>query len=85
MITSAEIASITKAQYLEKYQIHFVFSDNTEKTIDFEPFLRASRNEMTVKYLSLKEFQKFEIQYRNVSWNDYEMCFPFESLYEGRI
>jgi hypothetical protein len=40
---------------------------------------------MTTKYLSIPEFRKFEVRYRNLSWNDYEMCFPFESLYEGRI
>ncbi|MCU0425174.1 MAG: DUF2442 domain-containing protein [Candidatus Kapabacteria bacterium] len=85
MITSVEIIAIEKAEYLGAYTIRFSFTDGTERIIDFEPFLRAAANEMTTKYLSLKEFCTFEIKHRNISWNDYEMCFPLASLYEGKL
>lgn len=84
-MTSVEVLGIEKAEYLGAYTIQFAFTDGTEQIIDFEPFLRAATNEMITKYLSFKEFCTFEIKHRNISWNDYEMCFPFSSLYEGKL
>ena len=79
------VISIENAQYLGEYKIMFSFSDGTEKSIDFSTFLQNARNPMTRKYLDKKLFQKYAIQYGDIIWNDYEMCFPIWDLYEGNI
>jgi len=79
------VISITKAKYLEDYKIEFSFSDQTFKIIDFYDFLNGSRNPMTRKYLDKKLFQNYSIQYGDIIWNDYEMCFPIWDLHEGNI
>lgn len=79
------VVSIEKAQYIVDYKIRFDFSDGISQTIDFESFLKASRNPMTKKYLDLDKFKGFEIEYGDVVWNDYEMCFPIWDLHEGKI
>ncbi len=79
------VISINKAQYLGEYKIMFSFSDGTEKTIDFSTFLQNARNPMTRRYLDKKLFQEYTIQYGDIIWNDYEMCFPIWDLYEGNI
>ena len=79
------IMQITEAQYTEGYKIKLRFSDETEKIIDFEPFLNQSLNPMTRKYLDLNEFKKFNIEYGDLIWNDYELCFPIIDLYQDNI
>ena len=79
------VISIVSAEYINNYSIRFVFSDNTEKTIDFAGFLMKSKNPMTRKYLDKNKFRNFSIQYGDVVWNDYEMCFPLADLYAGQI
>ncbi len=79
------VISIQKANYLGKYKIKFQFSDGTEKVVDFEVFLKKAKNPMTKKYLDKKLFQSFSIEYGDIIWNDYEMCFPIWDLYEGKI
>lgn len=79
------VISIQEAKYLGKYKVKFVFSDGTEKTIDFGNFLKQAKNPMTKKYLDEKLFKKFSIQFGDIVWNDYEMCFPIWDLHEGKI
>ena len=79
------VISILKTEYLGEYKIKIIFSDNTIQTIDFKEFLTSSRNPMTRKYLDTKLFQKFTIEYGDISWNDYELCFPIWDLHEGTI
>ena len=79
------IISIQKAEYKGKYKIKFVFSDGVEKTIDFSNFLKQAKNPMTKKYLKEDLFKNFSIQYGDITWNDYEMCFPIWDLHEGNI
>lgn len=79
------VISIIKAEYKGEYNIKFLFNDGVEKTIDFSTFLNNARNEMTKKYLDKKLFEKFTINYGDISWNDYEMCFPIWDLHEGKI
>jgi hypothetical protein len=73
------------AQYIQDYKIKFLFSDGTERTIDFSEFLENAKNPMTIKYLNKELFENFTIEYGDIIWNDYEMCFPIWNLYEGRI
>ncbi|HLN73116.1 MAG TPA: hypothetical protein VK205_07455 [Prolixibacteraceae bacterium] len=79
------VISINKAEYLGDYKIKFSFSDASEKVIDFYAFLNNARNPMTKKYLDKELFQKYTIEYGDINWNDFEMCFPIWDLHEAKI
>ncbi len=79
------VISIEKAEYLGEYKIKFSFSDSVERIIDFSDFLRKAKNPMTKKYLDKQLFKKYSIEYGDIIWNDYEMCFPIWDLHEGEI
>jgi len=79
------VISIEKAVYRDEYKIELLFSDGTRKVIDFESFLRNSKNPMSSKYLDRNLFGSFTIEYGDISWNNFELCFPIWDLYEGRI
>jgi hypothetical protein len=79
------VISINKAEYLGDYKIKFSFSDDTDKIVDFSKFLYNARNPMTRKYLDKELFCKFSLQYGDIVWNDYELCFPVWDLHEGEI
>lgn len=79
------VISINEAEYLGEYKIRFLFSDGTEKLIDFFNFLSTAKNPMTRKFLDIHLFEKYSIKYGDIVWNDYEMCFPIWDLHEGMI
>ena len=74
-----------RAEYVEAYKLRLQFSYGQERMVDFEPFLRNSLNPLIRKYLDLDEFKKFTVQYGDLMWNDYDLCFPIADLYEGRV
>ncbi len=77
--------AIKKAEYLGNYKIKLLFSDTIEKIIDFKKFITNAKNPMTKKYLDEKLFSNFKIEYGDLIWNDYELCFPIWDLYENNI
>lgn len=79
------IIEINKAEYLQDYKIAFEFSDGVSQTIDFEDFLKSAKNPMSKKYLDIDEFKKFHIEYGDIVWNDFEMCFPIWDLHQGKL
>ncbi len=79
------VLAIEKASYLGEYKIQLVFSDNNEQIIDFKPFLSKALNPMARKYLDKNLFSKFKVEYGDLQWNDYELCFPISDLYEGKL
>ncbi len=79
------VVTIEKAEYLDDYKIKFNFSDGVTQTIDFGKFLQSARNPMTRKYLNVDEFKKFTIEFGDIIWNDYELCFPIWDLHEGKV
>lgn len=85
MLAENEIVEIRRAKYVGAYKIHLLFSDEQERVVDFEPFLRNSLNPMIQKYLNLDDFQNFTVEYGDLFWNDYDLCFPIADLYEGRL
>ena len=87
MKTISDDVVITQAAYLNDYIIKFAFSDGAFKTIDFYPFLTSPhQNPAVKKYLDITLFKKFVIKRaQDISWDNYEMCFPFETLYSGRF
>lgn len=79
------VIEINKAEYLEDYKIRFEFSDGEQRTIDFTDFLKSAKNPMSRKYLDKKEFKNFKIEFGDILWNDYELCFPIWDLHEGNL
>lgn len=77
--------AIQSAVYIRDYQIRFVFSDNTERVVDFSAFLKNAKNPMTGKYRDKKLFRKFQVVYGDIQWNDYELCFPIWDIYQGKV
>lgn len=79
------VVSIEKAEYKKDYVINLQFSDGVERDIDFGEFLYKAKNPMTKKYLDKDLFKSFTLDYGDLMWNDYEMCFPIWALHEGKI
>ncbi len=77
--------SILKADYLGEYKIRLIFSDKVEKIIDFQQFLLNAKNPTTRKYINQDYFSRFELNYGDLVWNDYELCFPIWDLYQNKI
>lgn len=79
------VIAINKANYIGNYKITFEFSDGTQRTVDFQPFLLENRNPVTRKYLDIEKFKDFKLDHGDIMWNDYELCFPIWDLYTGKI
>ncbi len=82
---NTEVIEITQAQYQENYKIKIYFSDSKVQIIDFYEFLINSHHPEIKKYLELTKFQSFKIEYGDLIWGDFDMCFPIYDLYEGII
>lgn len=83
----ADDVRIKKATYVGDYTIRFTFTDGHISEIDFHPFLSAAgQNPMNSQYLDVLRFRQFKL-HRNVDvyWDDWEMCFRFETLYAGKL
>ena len=81
----SKVINIQRADYIDDYKIHFKFDDGKETTVDFQPFIFSSSHPDIKKYQDQKLFQKFNLDYGEIEWNDYELAFPIYDLYEGKI
>lgn len=79
------IVSIDKAEYIGNFTINFLFSDGVHQSINFYTFLKEAKNPMTRKYLDENLFRNYSIEYGDIIWNDYELCFPVWDIYKGKI
>lgn len=82
---SEKVIEIVDAEYVGGYRIRLTFNDRKKQTIDFESFVKSSHNPMTSVYKDLNKFKSFSLQYGDLVWGDYEMCFPVWDLYQGRL
>jgi hypothetical protein len=67
------------------YTLRLSFSNGGTREIDFESFLRRSHNPQIRVYLDPQKFANFRLEYGNLMWDDYALCFPLADLYEGNI
>jgi len=80
-----DLIEVTSATYVGNFAIRVDFSDGASRLVNFKPFLEGSLHPSIRKYLSESMFKKFEIVDGNLNWNSYELIFPLEDLYEGKI
>ncbi len=79
------VVSIEKAEYLGEYKIQFSFNDGKKNIIDFKSFISSSMNPTTNQFLDKSKFKSYKIEYGDIIWGDYEMCFPIWDIYQGKI
>jgi hypothetical protein len=79
------VIDIVGVEQVSSYKLRLTFSEGTERIIDFEPFLKSSRNPMIRDYLEPLRFGTFRVEYGDLIWDDYGLCFPTADLYENRI
>ena len=83
--TEVELIEVKSAKYIGDYAIRVYFTDDTNRLVDFKPFLESSLHPSIRKYLDELRFQEFQIIHGNINWNDYDMIFPIADLYEGHL
>jgi len=80
-----DLIEVTSAKYVGNFAIRINFNDGTSRLVNFKPFLESSLHPSIRQYLNENKFQKFEIVDGNLNWNNYELIFPLEDLYEGKM
>jgi hypothetical protein len=75
----AFLPSVVRAKYQDEFKIHLVFNDQSESTVDFEPWLDGPVFEplKTVSY-----FRRFFIEGGTIVWPNGADIAP-ETLYEA--
>ena len=76
---------ITSAVYIGNFIIRIDFNDGVSQNIDFKPFLNHVLHPSIRQYLDEAKFKQFAITDGNLNWNDYELIFPLEELYNGKF
>jgi Protein of unknown function (DUF2442) len=76
---------VLRAEHAGGYRLRVTFSDDTERIVDFGPFLQNSSHPAIRAFLEPDKFASFRVEYGDLLWGDYELCFPIADLYEDRI
>jgi len=85
MLLKGSVVEVVQAGYAGGYRLSIEFSDGHVREVDFEPFLRRSAHPEISKYLDPGLFKQYRIIDGQLDWNDYDLCFPLEDLYNGTI
>ncbi len=80
-----ELLSIENAKYIGDFAIRLNFSNNKKILVDFKSFLNNSQHPSIKKYYNEQVFQQFKIKNGNLNWNDYDLIFPIEDLYNNSL
>ena len=67
------------------YRLRLRFDDGTVQAVDFFPFLAHSRHPDIRAYLDPVRFAGYRLEYGDLVWGDYELCFPLIDLYHNCI
>lgn len=77
--------NVVSAALVGEHLMRIAFDDGTTQEIDFKPFLAHSRHPSLRAYLDPVRFASFRVEYGELVWGDYELCFPVIDLYRNRI
>ena len=83
--TEQDNLSVTEAHYIGDFAIRLTFANGHRKLVDFKPFLEQAKHPAIKKYLDEQQFKKFQLIDGNLDWNDFDLCFPIEDLYNNAI
>ena len=82
---TARIINIVAAEPAGDLRLRLRFDDGTEQVVDFKPFLSRSVHPDIRAYLAPERFAAFRIEYGELVWGDYNLCFPTIDLYRNQV
>jgi hypothetical protein len=80
-----ELIEIKTAKYIGDFAIRLYFSNGFNRLVDFKPFLETSLHPSIRKYSDESKFMQFQIVDGNLNWNNYDLIFPIDDLYHGKL
>ena len=80
-----QIIQVVSETKIGDYKLRIVFGDDTTQEIDFKPFLSAALHPDIRAYLDPQRFSSFRIEYGDLVWGDYDLCFPIIDLYKNQL
>lgn len=80
-----EIVNILRAEAAGEHRLTLHFDDGSQQCIDFGPFLRQAIHPAIRTFLDLARFADWRLEYGELVWGDYVLCFPMADLYHNRI
>lgn len=80
-----QVINVKSAELMSDYRMRLLFDDDKEQIVDFKGFLLHSKHPDIRAYLDLAKFADFRIEYGELVWGDYELCFPVIDLYLNRL
>lgn len=79
------VVNIVSAELTGECRLRLNFDDSTQQEVDFKPFLATSVHPDIRAYLNPERFASFRIEYGELVWDDYALCFPVADLYLNRL
>ena len=77
---------IVNAEYIADFSLRLYFSDGVVNVVDFGEYISNNPHPQHDKYLDPELFKTFSLENGNVVWGeDWDMVFPIEDLYVGKI
>lgn len=80
-----KIIEIVDVHYYSGHKLAIKFNDGKENIIDFGNFIFKNNHPSIDKYRKIEEFRNYKIVDGNLNWNDYDMIFSLEDLYDCNI
>jgi hypothetical protein len=80
-----ETINIVTVEQAGEFRIRLKFDDGTEQTVDFKPFLTHALHPDIRTWLDPARFATFRLEYGELVWGDYDLCFPVIDLYRNQI
>ena len=78
--------TILKVEYVAALSLKLYFSDGVVNVVDFGEYIRNHPHPQHNKYLDPELFRTFHLENGNVVWGeDWDMVFPVEDLYVGKL
>jgi hypothetical protein len=77
--------NIVKADVDGDCALRLVFSDGTTQRVDFKEFLVNSSHPQIRSFLDPVKFAQFRIEFGELVWGDFELCFPVADLHQNCI
>lgn len=78
------VIAVRNVNYLGDYALEIIFNDGHSQRISFKSFIFSSHHPDIKKYQNEADFKNYSITEGDLEWNDYELCFPIEDLYENK-